>query len=160
MKILIQILIGIGLSITAQAKITNEQLASLCHHGAPDGLAAAWLTTESTRILDSIVSKSGTPVVLNECTRVTSEANDEILNQGDECTFAYEWEGTDMTLHLPKIIKAKSLTFADGEVFIFERGFQPDFMASISITAICKRDDGTGGYFGLMNDDGLIELNP
>jgi len=123
-------------------------------------MAAAWLTTESTRILDSVISKSSTPVVLDECTRITSESNNEILNSGDECTFPNEWEGMGMTLDLPKTIKAENLIFNDGEVFVFQKGFQPDFMGSISITAICKRADGTGGYFGLMDDDGLMELNP
>lgn len=170
MKILFISVLVVFLHQPSHALINHEQLASLCKHGAPEGLVSTWITTTSTQILDSIQKVSTTPVVLKECTRNNEANKNLILNSGERCTFQYQFEDMKWDIHFifPELIKTSIVDTKYGPVMVFEKGYQPFYSihtshgesAAFFVTAACRRADVDNGFYALQDDEGLIELNP
>ncbi|MES2856366.1 MAG: hypothetical protein V4692_10915 [Bdellovibrionota bacterium] len=170
MKIVLFGLLTFVLSTNAQAQLSHENLASLCRYGAPDGLAAAWMQTQFIPIYEAVVSNTEAKTVIKECTR--QNYPERGINKGTACRFAYEVEPDLKSMQtrvlIPEVLKSKTVTMTDGMVTVFEPGFAPSFTVykeqtedeGFQISAICKRADGSGGFFGVYASGGLIELNP
>ncbi len=75
----------------------------------------------------------------------------------------------DFHIYFPRTIAADLVNTKNGEVFVFEKDFQPSFGFTdpgdeashpFMITSFCKRLDEKNSFYLVLDGDTLMELNP
>jgi hypothetical protein len=157
-----------------ESRITEENLAQLCHEGIPTELTAWWINSPAVQIFQAIQSKSSKKTNLGKCTRSNSLKNHPFVNAGSFCGFEYSLDvKTDIkvTLNFPQSISFEINDTKFGEVVTFIKGTQPGLAwvnpdgsqkqpEAYLITAACLKNDQTGGFFALLGEGRVLELNP